>query len=218
MGFAATMIFYHVIGLGVATAVYLLDSRQGLLSVFRLATAVVFWPLYLPIVLTGARQEPRPELAPSEHDGDAMSRAISQVQDELEDGTCESRRLGRARSAHEAGRFRELGAACAPHRPTEFAKWTVCLAERNRRTTSRCPISPGGASDRYLQSEQTRRIESRPASRGSKPSLRGLDGHTFVGARAGLDDSISPNSRVHPPRGPKSWWPRSRPPSRASRQ
>lgn len=55
MGFAATMIFYHVIGLGVATAVYLLDSRQGIRSVFRLATAVVFWPLYLPIVLTGAQ-------------------------------------------------------------------------------------------------------------------------------------------------------------------
>ena len=29
MGFAATMIFYHVIGLGVAIAVFLSDSRQG---------------------------------------------------------------------------------------------------------------------------------------------------------------------------------------------
>ena len=56
MSFAATMIFYHLIGLGVATAVFLSDSRQGrLLPVFRLATAVVFWPLYVPIVLSGTR-------------------------------------------------------------------------------------------------------------------------------------------------------------------
>jgi hypothetical protein len=35
MSFAATMIFYHLIGLGVATAVFLTDSQQGrLLPVF----------------------------------------------------------------------------------------------------------------------------------------------------------------------------------------
>ncbi len=67
MGFAATMIFYHLIGLGVATAVFLSDSRQGRLrSVFRLATAVVFWPLYLPIVLSGTRPGTRTEVAPSQ--------------------------------------------------------------------------------------------------------------------------------------------------------
>ena len=52
MTFAATMIFYHLIGFGVATAVFLSDWRPGrLLPVFRLATAVVFWPLYVPILL-----------------------------------------------------------------------------------------------------------------------------------------------------------------------
>lgn len=52
MGFTATMIFYHLIGFGVAAAVFLSDPRQGRkFPVFRLATAVVFWPLYLPIVL-----------------------------------------------------------------------------------------------------------------------------------------------------------------------
>ena len=75
MSFAATMIFYHLIGLGVATAVFLSDSRQGrLLPVFRLATAVVFWPLYVPIVLSGTRPGAEPEVAPSQADRDTMSR------------------------------------------------------------------------------------------------------------------------------------------------
>ncbi len=85
MGFGATMIFYHVIGLGVATAVFLSDSRQSrVFPVFRLATAVVFWPLYLPMVLAGRRAETQPEIAPSPHADDAMARMISQVESELE--------------------------------------------------------------------------------------------------------------------------------------
>ena len=52
MGFTATMIFYLLIGLGVAVAVFLADSRSDRLSpAFRAATALVFWPLYLPILL-----------------------------------------------------------------------------------------------------------------------------------------------------------------------
>ncbi len=85
MSFAATMIFYHLIGFGVLTAVFLSDSRQGrVLPVFRLATAVVFWPLYVPILLSGSRPEVHPAVAPSQVDRDAMSQAISQVEAELE--------------------------------------------------------------------------------------------------------------------------------------
>ncbi len=112
MGFAATMIFYHVIGLGVATAVFLSDSRQSrLLPVFRLATAVVFWPLYLPIVLAGQRPAPRQETAPAPKDIDAMSRTISQVEAELETAVASLDGWVEDVLAHEAGRFHELSTA-----------------------------------------------------------------------------------------------------------
>ena len=45
MGFAETMIFYLLIGVGVAIADFLSGSRRSRLSpVFRIATALVFWP------------------------------------------------------------------------------------------------------------------------------------------------------------------------------
>ena len=56
MGFSVTIIFYLLIGLGVATAVFVADSRRGGGdSAFRAATALFFWPLYLPILLSGPR-------------------------------------------------------------------------------------------------------------------------------------------------------------------
>jgi hypothetical protein len=61
MGFAETMIFYHVIGAGVAIAVYLSNPHRRQFPAFRVATALVFWPLYLPILLEGKRSERRSE-------------------------------------------------------------------------------------------------------------------------------------------------------------
>ena len=75
MGFAETMIFYHLIGVGVATAVFLSDPGRSRWSRgFRVATAVVFWPLYLPILLSRPRVGPMPKIAPADVDDDAMSR------------------------------------------------------------------------------------------------------------------------------------------------
>ena len=109
MSFAATMIFYHLIGLGVATAVFLADSRQGrFFTVFRLVTAVVFWPLYVPIVLSGSRRGAQEEVAPLQAADDAMSLAISQVEVELETALASLDGWVEDVLAHEAGRFREL--------------------------------------------------------------------------------------------------------------
>lgn len=47
-----TLVLYLLIGLGVAVALYLSDPpRPGDERLLRLATAVPFWPFYLPIVL-----------------------------------------------------------------------------------------------------------------------------------------------------------------------
>jgi hypothetical protein len=158
MTFAATMIFYHLIGFGVATAVYLSDSRQGrLLRVFRLATAVVFWPLYVPILLSGSGPRVPPEGAPSQSDHDAMSRAISQVEAELETALLSLDGWVEDVLAHEAGRFDELSTAwraqaerireidrlLAKTEPAEFQEAADARSE--------------GASERYQHSEQSRR-------------------------------------------------------------
>jgi hypothetical protein len=158
MGFAATMIFYHVIGLGVAIAVFLSDSHQsGLLPVFRLVTAVVFWPLYLPVVLAGRRARSQPEMATCPLADDAMSRTISQVESELETALASLDGWVEHVLAHEAGRFHELS--------TTWRAQADRIREMDRvlartEATQREPIpdvARPGAGNRYLQSEQTRR-------------------------------------------------------------
>ncbi len=158
MGFAETMIFYHLIGVGVATAVFLSDRRQSRYSPwFRAATAVVFWPLYLPIVLARPQPVPKPETVPPPSDGDAMAQTIAQVEAELEmalkslDGwvedvlSRETDRFGELSTAWrtQAARIREMDRLLArvepaPHNPTSA-------------------VSGPEASDRCRQSEQTRR-------------------------------------------------------------
>ncbi len=116
MSFTATMIFYLLIGAGVATAVFLADARPKRDSpAFRVATAFVFWPLYLPILLAGSRPGPRagPRIEPE--DGDAMSQTIAQVESELEMALASLDGWVEDVLAHEAGRFHELsGASRAP--------------------------------------------------------------------------------------------------------
>jgi hypothetical protein len=47
-----TLLLYLLIGAGVAAALYLTDSPRPLGErLLRLATALPFWPLYLPILL-----------------------------------------------------------------------------------------------------------------------------------------------------------------------
>ncbi len=112
MGFAATMIFYHVIGVGVAIAVWLSEPRKRHLpAIFQMATAVVFWPLYLPILLARPRPEAKPEIAPPESRDDAMSHTISQVEAELETALASLDGWVEDVLAHENVRFHELSSA-----------------------------------------------------------------------------------------------------------
>jgi hypothetical protein len=75
--FGQTLVLYLVIGVAVATAVYVTggDGRW-----FRVATAVPFWPLYLPLLLTPTRPLGEPTAPPA----DELAAAIRQVDAELE--------------------------------------------------------------------------------------------------------------------------------------
>ena len=59
MGLSETLIFYLVVGGVVAIAVYVADDRGSRPAAgFRLSMAVVFWPLYLPLLLSAHRRGP----------------------------------------------------------------------------------------------------------------------------------------------------------------
>jgi hypothetical protein len=158
MTFAATMIFYNLIGLGVAIALFLSDSGPGrLFSVFRLASAVVFWPLYVPILLSGSRRGADREVAPPQCERDVMFEAISRVEAELETALSSLDGWVEDVLAHEAGRFHELSTAWRAQ--AERIREMDRLLAKTEPSDRQAAASEGGkgASDRYRQSEQTRR-------------------------------------------------------------
>ncbi len=110
--FGQTLILYLVVGAGVAGAVYLTRRGDRLPARwFAVATAVLFWPLYLPVLLsTGRKDSDEPSDAPAlVHD--ELTIAIRQVDTELAaaldslDGWAEEVLL------REKVRLRELSAA-----------------------------------------------------------------------------------------------------------
>jgi hypothetical protein len=158
MTFAATMIFYHLIGFGVATAVFLVDARQRRLpQIFRLGSAVLFWPLYVPILLSSPRPGPQPEVPPSQDDRDAMSQAIAQVEAELETALASLDGWVEDVLAHESSRFDELSSAWRAQ-ADRIREMDRLLAKTEPAERLAAPdIGAEGASDRLRQSEQSRR-------------------------------------------------------------
>ena len=85
MGLNETIVFYGVIGIAVAVAVYMRESGHDVgQRTFRVATAVLFWPLYLPVLLSGAQTPPSPPPFPQEGKRDEMGQVIAQVDSELD--------------------------------------------------------------------------------------------------------------------------------------
>ncbi|HEY7310338.1 MAG TPA: hypothetical protein VH643_13320 [Gemmataceae bacterium] len=73
-----TLVLYLLVGAGVAAALYLTDSPRPIGErLLRLATAMPFWPFYLPILLARPRSvDPTAE--------DELTRTIAVVERELE--------------------------------------------------------------------------------------------------------------------------------------
>ncbi|MEX1094629.1 MAG: hypothetical protein WED34_01200 [Planctomycetales bacterium] len=89
MGFTATLIFYLLIGGGVAFAVLVVNDRRRLRDrLGRGALAVVFWPLFVPMLLTRPVEADRPVPAPNEKiapsPDDELAQAIRRVEQELD--------------------------------------------------------------------------------------------------------------------------------------
>jgi hypothetical protein len=149
MMLGSSLILYLMLGVGVAVAMFVREGASGAAGAFRLATACVFWPLYVPILL--ARTTPAESVAASRdatarrQAPDEMSAAIARVEDELDraletldgwaEGTLslETARIAELKHAWhaQADRIRELSllletagagdAAAAPSFPAEDA-------------------------------------------------------------------------------------------------
>jgi hypothetical protein len=79
-----TLILYLLLGVGVAGAVYLGDS-DGPARWLRVATAIPFWPLYVPLLLARGRDvSPDQENPGFEPPPDELDAAIGRVEAELE--------------------------------------------------------------------------------------------------------------------------------------
>jgi hypothetical protein len=81
-----SILIYFVLGVGIAVAVYVSDSsRSQAARWFSVATALPFWPLYVPILLA-RRAAPPAELEKTASNGvkDDMAANIAQVDAELD--------------------------------------------------------------------------------------------------------------------------------------
>src|SRR5437868_12904170 len=81
-----TLVLYLIVGLGVAGAVYVTsNSGCGAECWFRVATALPFWPLYIPLLLArGGTAVETPPVRPPRAPDDELAAAIAQVDAELE--------------------------------------------------------------------------------------------------------------------------------------
>ena len=166
MGLSETILFYLLIGAGVSVAVLLSENELSPAErSFQTATAVLFWPLYLPVLL----RQPHLPAEFSENSSqtaevsDGMSAAISQVEAELDaalrslDGWAEGplaqehERLSELKSAWhlQAERVRELDRLL---RQPEFGADVTWEGEPGSQDISGQPR----LSERILHSEQTR--------------------------------------------------------------
>jgi hypothetical protein len=85
MTFATTIVFYLTFGVGVAAALLLRrGKRHANQPIFRAAVAVLFWPLFIPLLLERTDEDSSGLECPSPCASDSLARAIAQVECELD--------------------------------------------------------------------------------------------------------------------------------------
>jgi hypothetical protein len=121
MNITTTLLFYLLLGVAVAVADYLAAATAGTgQQLFRLLTAFVFWPLYLPALLqrptctpagsfNNIQQNFPPGAAAARHDD--LAAAIQQVEAELDLALASLGGWSDAVVAREQHRFEELRSA-----------------------------------------------------------------------------------------------------------
>ncbi len=227
MGLSETLIFYLCVGTSIAVAAFLTEGRQGAWRTgFVLLTALLFWPLYVPLLISARAARQLPADTPAVAEGDEMAAAIAQVELELEAGTFESRRLGRKRPGRPG---RSSGGAvprAARRRPAHSRNGSAadshgCRAAGGQQLSAAGDHRrlPGGRRRSGALAKEPARPGHQPGPAGAGPPANAcrFDGHLGLDTGTGLDDPPGQVHRSPPLRGPKSWWPRSPPQSKGFR-
>lgn len=111
MNFNESIIYYLVIGAAIAVAYRLQDRNRGVaLRSAACLAAWLFWPLYLPLLLS-ARNDRSAECSGAEPVSDDLARGIVQVQRELDAALAGLDGWAEGVLQQNCGRLRELGAA-----------------------------------------------------------------------------------------------------------
>jgi len=114
MGLNESLIFYAMIGLAVAVAVWSQEQESAQPGrYFRAVTSVLFWPIYLPILLSPHPVDESISTAESEVSSspDGLTFRIEAVKNELNDALASLDGWTAGALNHEQGRFEELLAA-----------------------------------------------------------------------------------------------------------
>ena len=163
MGLTETILFYLLFGVGIAAAVALVREEVGRGErLFRIATAVLFWPLYLPALLDGSvrSKQALPSPPPAAEPEDVYATAISQVDVELETALDSLDGWAENVLAREQNRFAELRAAwrLQAERIRQLDRLLAATEETSQTSNAEPALGtiPGG-NVRYRQSEQARR-------------------------------------------------------------
>ncbi|MGZ0162980.1 MAG: hypothetical protein ACKVII_03620 [Planctomycetales bacterium] len=114
MGFSSTLLFYLTAGVGVAVAIWLADQSASIVQrCGKFAAAVLFWPMFLPLLLggnNGAATTESDEVTTPQQSApeDEMTQAVRQVESELEAALASLDDWSEGVLSREVGRIEEL--------------------------------------------------------------------------------------------------------------
>lgn len=153
MGLGTSLILYLLMGAGVAAAVALAEGRPGGERVFRVLAAVFFWPLFVPLLLSGPARPPRPQQERGRSE-DEIDAGIARADEELAAALGSLKGWAEHVLRREGGRVEELRAAWKAQ--AERIREMDGLLARPEGLAP--PEEDAAASERVQQLERARRI------------------------------------------------------------
>jgi hypothetical protein len=160
MRLTETLIFYLLVGIVVAVAMYLSDGKRSLLRISYVSiTSLFFWPLYLPLLLTTSKYPAPPDEMPKVQ-RDEMARAIEQVETELKAALSSLEGWPDAAMARERNRVEELRTALVAQatRIREMDELLIAVPPNDLPSpdSTASQTWDAAAADRFQKSQQAR--------------------------------------------------------------
>jgi hypothetical protein len=114
MSLASTLVLYLMLGAGIAGALLVREGLQSAAGAMRLASACLFWPMFVPVLLApqpGAEPETSASAIAAQAKADPIQAEIARVESELEGALRTLDGWAEGTLALEDARFEELGHA-----------------------------------------------------------------------------------------------------------